>query len=69
MADSQRSEENDITMAEPEPVAIKTEEEDKKDVKLDDIFADVESDDEFPSSKPVEEDYLSSTPEEEAALE
>lgn len=34
----------------------------KKEVKLDELFADVESDDEFPSSAPVAKDPVSSSP-------
>lgn len=43
----------DITMAE-----VKTLEEAKKDVKLEDLFADVDSDDEFPSEKPTQSQPL-----------
>lgn len=63
---------NDVTMGEGEEAATSQEsaavvedEEKKEEVKLDDLFADVDSDDEFPSStKPKEEeDYMSDSPE------
>lgn len=62
--DSQTAEDADVDMAEgpqQEQQPIVKDEEDKKEVKLDDLFADVESDEEFPSTKPKaeEEDYLS----------
>ncbi|KAL7619582.1 p48 polypeptide of DNA primase [Parahypoxylon ruwenzoriense] len=41
----------DITMAETSAVPAATSEEDKKEVKLEELFADVDSDDEFPSSR------------------
>ncbi|KXJ90231.1 DNA primase small subunit [Microdochium bolleyi] len=66
-ADAQTAlEDGDVEMAEgsqqEQQPAAKAEE--KKEVKLDDLFADVDSDEEFPSSKPVkeEEDYLSDSP-------
>ncbi|KAH9906060.1 prim-pol domain-containing protein [Xylariomycetidae sp. FL2044] len=58
--DSQATD-NDITMAEPQALPTASDNEEKKDVKLEDLFADVDSDDEFPSSKPVE-DKMSSSP-------
>lgn len=42
----------DITMAEVNP--LPPAEEEKKDVKLEDLFADVNSDEEFPSQKPTQ---------------
>ncbi|KAK6071565.1 eukaryotic and archaeal DNA primase small subunit [Seiridium cupressi] len=63
--DSQASLDEDITMAEPDalPSASNgTNVQQKKEVKLEDLFADVESDDEFPSSRP-QENKLSSSPE------
>ncbi|KAH6653066.1 hypothetical protein BKA67DRAFT_659709 [Truncatella angustata] len=62
--DSQASLDEDMTMAEPNAVpsaSAGTGDEEKKEVKLEDLFADVESDDEFPSSKPQKE--FSSSPE------
>ncbi|RYP49437.1 hypothetical protein DL768_004847 [Monosporascus sp. mg162] len=52
---------NDITMAEPDALPAAAEGEDKQGVKLEDLFADVDSDEEFPSSR-VEESKLSSSP-------
>jgi DNA primase small subunit len=50
--------ENDVDMNEiPE-----ADEGAKKDVKLEDLFKDVESDDEFPSSAPVERPQIQSSP-------
>lgn len=63
--DSQASNDHDITMAEPQALANARSTEDdasKKEVKLEDLFADVESDEEFPSSRP-QENKLSSSPE------
>lgn len=68
--------EEDIDMAdaasEPVPIAAKMEEEEpadgssggekKEDVKLEDLFADVDSDDEFPSSRPADGTASSSPP-------
>ncbi|KAI0114236.1 prim-pol domain-containing protein [Hypoxylon sp. NC0597] len=51
---------NDITMAETNALPVVIKEEDKKDVKLEDLFADVDSDDEFPSSRPAEDKFSSS---------
>ncbi|CAJ2509242.1 Uu.00g142680.m01.CDS01 [Anthostomella pinea] len=51
--DSQTTD-NDIPMAEAEETPTATDGDEKKDVKLEDLFADVDSDDEFPSSKPAE---------------
>ncbi|RYP71376.1 hypothetical protein DL771_004864 [Monosporascus sp. 5C6A] len=42
---------NDITMAEPDALPATTEGKDKQEVKLEDLFADVDSDEEFPSSR------------------
>jgi DNA primase small subunit len=63
--DSQASVDEDITMAEPNALPSASDGangEEKKEVKLEDLFADVESDDEFPSSRP-QENKLSSSPE------
>lgn len=46
----------DITMAEMNP--LQPGDEAKKDVKLEDLFADVDSDDEFPSEKPTQSQPL-----------
>lgn len=51
---------NDITMAETDALSVPVKEEDQKDVKLDELFADVDSDDEFPSSRPGENKFSSS---------
>ncbi|OTB01973.1 hypothetical protein M426DRAFT_323058 [Hypoxylon sp. CI-4A] len=58
--DDSQTADNDITMAETNALPIDSKEEDKKDVKLEDLFDDVDSDDEFPSSRPV--DKFSSSP-------
>lgn len=63
--DSQASNDADITMDEPHAlpsVPSGQTEDEKKEVKLEDLFADVESDDEFPSSRPAE-NKVSSSPE------
>ncbi|RYO88305.1 hypothetical protein DL762_003802 [Monosporascus cannonballus] len=60
--DSQNTdEERDITMAEPDALPAAAEPEDKQEVKLEDLFADVDSDEEFPSSR-VEDNKLPSSP-------
>lgn len=46
----------DITMGEVNP--LQSAEDAKKDVKLEDLFADVDSDDEFPSEKPSQSQAL-----------
>lgn len=51
---------DDITMAETNVIPAAANGEDKKDVKLEDLFADVESDDEFPSSRPLKDEFSSS---------
>lgn len=51
---------DDVTMGETNALPAATDGEDKKDVKLEDLFADVESDDEFPSSRPVKDEFSSS---------
>ncbi|KAI0007866.1 prim-pol domain-containing protein [Xylariaceae sp. FL0662B] len=51
---------NDITMAETDAMQIVIKQEEKKDVKLEDLFADVDSDEEFPSSRPGEGKFSSS---------
>lgn len=54
--DTQQTADEDIPMAEasePAPAAGIKEEEKKGEVKLEDLFADVDSDDEFPSSRPA----------------
>lgn len=56
---------DDITMAEPHALPSTSNAaggDEKKEVKLEDLFADVESDDEFPSSRP-QEIKMSSSPE------
>ncbi|KAK3941307.1 eukaryotic and archaeal DNA primase small subunit [Diplogelasinospora grovesii] len=70
-ADSQQSEDADITMADDEtPTTAATESDDKKtdtkEVKLEDLFPDEDSDDEFPSSSrptQVKQEEMSSSPE------
>lgn len=60
---------DDITMAEPDALSSATNgasAEEKSEVKLEDLFADVESDDEFPSSRP-QEIKMSSSPEEDSS--
>ncbi|RYP79012.1 hypothetical protein DL770_006757 [Monosporascus sp. CRB-9-2] len=60
--DSQSTDQgNDITMAEPDALPVAAEGEDRQEVKLEDLFADVDSDEEFPSSR-VEESKLPSSP-------
>ncbi|KAI0123706.1 eukaryotic and archaeal DNA primase small subunit [Xylariales sp. AK1849] len=57
---------DDITMAEPNTLpgpSNGTNGEVKKEVKLEDLFADVDSDEEFPSSRPNDENKASSSPE------
>ena len=59
--------ENDITMAEPETLPANDTDGDangqeKKDVKLEDLFADVDSDEEFPSSRPQDSQDKPSSP-------
>lgn len=55
--------EQDMTIAEPGIEGAETEQPDiKQDVKLEDLFADVESDEEFPSSN-VQDDKIPSSPE------
>ncbi|KAI1080995.1 prim-pol domain-containing protein [Whalleya microplaca] len=51
---------DDITMAETDALPAAAKEEEKKEVKLEDLFADVDSDDEFPSSRPGEDKFTSS---------
>lgn len=46
----------DITMAEVNP--LQPNDEAKKDVKLEDLFADVDSDDEFPGERPTQSQPL-----------
>jgi DNA primase small subunit len=65
--DSQGSNE-DIVMVEPEslpsaPNGADDIKEEKKEVKLEDLFADVDSDDEFPSTRPDDDDKEFSSPE------
>ncbi|KAI0845035.1 prim-pol domain-containing protein [Daldinia vernicosa] len=59
-ADESQDNDDDITMAEANALPVPVKEEDKKDVKLDELFADVDSDDEFPSSRPAENKFSSS---------
>ncbi|KAI1645137.1 prim-pol domain-containing protein [Daldinia loculata] len=58
--DESQDTDNDITMAETDALSVPVKEEDQKDVKLDELFADVDSDDEFPSSRPGENKFSSS---------
>ncbi|KAI0165198.1 prim-pol domain-containing protein [Hypoxylon sp. FL1284] len=51
---------DDTTMGEAGAPTAATTGEDKKDAKLEDLFDDVDSDDEFPSSRPVKEELPSS---------
>ncbi|KAI2635748.1 prim-pol domain-containing protein [Hypomontagnella submonticulosa] len=51
---------DDIAMADAKALPTDTNEEVKKEVKLDELFADVDSDDEFPSSRPGEAKFSSS---------
>ncbi|KAI0017108.1 prim-pol domain-containing protein [Xylariomycetidae sp. FL0641] len=53
--DDGQAADNDIPMAETEPTPETTNGDGKKEVKLEDLFADVESDEEFPSSRPKDE--------------
>ncbi|KAI1102155.1 prim-pol domain-containing protein [Jackrogersella minutella] len=50
----------DIAMAETNAVPVATKVEDTKDVKLEELFADVDSDEEFPSSRPGVDKFSSS---------
>ncbi|KAI2603384.1 prim-pol domain-containing protein [Hypoxylon fragiforme] len=63
---SQQNADNDVAMTEANAADVPaTDGEEKKEVKLEDLFADAadaESDEEFPSSRPVK-DYFSSSPE------
>ncbi|KAI2467359.1 prim-pol domain-containing protein [Annulohypoxylon bovei var. microspora] len=58
--DSQTTD-NDVAMTETNTTPVVTDGDDNKDVKLEDLFADVDSDDEFPSSRPGV-DKLSTSP-------
>ncbi|TDZ53322.1 DNA primase small subunit [Colletotrichum trifolii] len=50
--DASQATDGDVAMAEADAPAVAAPEEEKKEVKLDDLFADVDSDEEFPSSRP-----------------
>jgi DNA primase small subunit len=62
--DTQQTADEDIPMAdasEPAPAVAVKQEEKKEEVKLEDLFADDDSDDEFPSSRPAKETPQSSS--------
>ncbi|KAI1319956.1 DNA primase small subunit [Xylariaceae sp. FL0255] len=61
-ATTQPVEDNDVTMADDDEPATTTNGDEKKDVKLEELFADVDSDEEFPSSSKPNDVKASSPP-------
>ncbi|KAI8964216.1 prim-pol domain-containing protein [Daldinia sp. FL1419] len=58
--DESQDVDNDITMAETNALPGPIKDEEKKDAKLEELFADVDSDEEFPSSRPGKTEFSSS---------